>query len=52
MDGIEVTRCIKKEMAQVRIIGLTMHSDEQLLMSMLQAGAEVVLSKTFPQSKW
>jgi len=26
MDGIEATRCIKTELPQVRIIGLTMHS--------------------------
>jgi PAS domain S-box-containing protein len=46
MDGIEATRRIKEELPQVRIIGLTMHDDEQISASMKQAGAEVTLSKT------
>ena len=46
MDGIEATRSIRSELPQVRIIGLTMHNNEQLIPSMLQAGAAVVLSKT------
>ena len=46
MDGIEATRRIKAELPRVRIIGLTMHDDEQLTRAMQQAGAEVTLSKT------
>jgi PAS domain S-box-containing protein len=46
MDGIEATRRIKADLQQVRIIGLTMHDDEQLTGAMQQAGAELVLKKT------
>ncbi|KJS29358.1 MAG: hypothetical protein VR64_21310 [Desulfatitalea sp. BRH_c12] len=46
MDGIEATRRIKEELPHVRVIGLTMHDDEQISASMNQAGAEVTLSKT------
>jgi CheY-like chemotaxis protein len=46
MDGIEATRRIKAELPEVRVIGLTMHDDDQLIGAMKQAGAEVVLSKT------
>lgn len=46
MDGIEATRRIKAELPNVRIIGLTMHDDDQLVGAMQQAGAEVVLRKT------
>jgi len=46
MDGIEATRRIKAEMPPVRIIGLTMHDDDQLIGAMKQAGAETVLRKT------
>lgn len=46
MDGIEATRKIKAEKPEVRVFGLSMHQDEDLRLSMLQAGAEAVLSKT------
>lgn len=46
MDGIEATRHIKSEMPHVRVIGLTIHDDAQLTEAMLQAGADVTLSKT------
>jgi PAS domain S-box-containing protein len=51
MDGIEATRHIKAELPQVRIIGLTMHEDDQLIGAMKQAGAEVTLSKTTSASE-
>jgi CheY-like chemotaxis protein len=51
MDGIEATRHIKAEMPEVRIIGLTMHDDEQLANAMQQAGADVVLSKATSSSE-
>jgi CheY-like chemotaxis protein len=46
MDGIEATRRIKTDLPNVRVIGLSMHDDEQLIGAMQQAGAEVVLRKT------
>ena len=46
MDGIEATRRIKAEMPEIRIIGLSMHEDEQIGNLMRQAGAEGFLSKS------
>jgi len=51
MDGIEATRRIKAELPEVRVIGLTMHDDDQLIGAMRQAGAEVVLRKTISAAK-
>jgi CheY-like chemotaxis protein len=51
MDGIEATRRIKAELPEVRVIGLTMHDDDQLIGAMKQAGAEVVLRKTVSAAK-
>jgi CheY-like chemotaxis protein/two-component sensor histidine kinase len=46
MDGIEATRRIKAQLPDVRVIGLSMHEDEQLAQTMRQAGAEAFVSKT------
>jgi DNA-binding NarL/FixJ family response regulator len=46
MDGIEATRRIKAQLPNVRVIGLSMHEDEQLAQTMRQAGAEAFVSKT------
>jgi DNA-binding NarL/FixJ family response regulator len=46
MDGVEATRRIKFEFPDVRVIGLSMFEDEQIIRSMRAAGAEAVLSKT------
>jgi PAS domain S-box-containing protein len=46
MDGIEATRRIKAQLPNVRVIGLSMHEDEQLAQAMRQAGAEAFVSKT------
>jgi PAS domain S-box-containing protein len=46
MDGIEATRRIKAELPEVRIIGLSMHMDEQTVASMQRAGAEAFFTKT------
>jgi PAS domain S-box-containing protein len=46
MDGIEATRRIKAEFPYVRVIGLSMHMDEQSAKSMQYAGAENYLVKT------
>ncbi len=46
MDGIEATRRIKSELPHVRVIALSMHNDDHLARSLLQAGAESFLIKT------
>ena len=46
MDGIEATRRIKAEMPEIRIIGLSMHEDDQIGILMRKAGAESFLSKS------
>jgi DNA-binding NarL/FixJ family response regulator len=46
MNGIEATRMIKAEMPQIRVIGLSMHDDGQITQDMLEAGAEIMVSKT------
>jgi signal transduction histidine kinase/CheY-like chemotaxis protein len=46
MDGIEATRRIKAELPDVRVIGLSMHMDDQLARSIHDAGAEIYIAKT------
>lgn len=46
MDGIESTRRIKAELPGVRVIGLSMHKDEQIARMMSDAGAECFKIKT------
>jgi PAS domain S-box-containing protein len=46
VDGIEATRTIKRELPDVRIIGLSMHDDKQVGSVMINAGAEAFLSKS------
>jgi CheY-like chemotaxis protein len=46
MDGIEATRRIKADIPDVRVIGLSMFDDEQMASIMLEAGAEIFVSKT------
>jgi PAS domain S-box-containing protein len=46
MDGIEATRRITGALPEVRVLGLTMHEDEQLAQSLLQAGAKNVVKKS------
>ena len=48
MDGMEATRLIKAELPGIRIIGLSMHNDEQLARTMRRSGAEAFLCKTEP----
>jgi PAS domain S-box-containing protein len=45
MNGVEATRRIKREMPDVRIIGLSMHEANDMALEMIQAGAERYLSK-------
>lgn len=46
MDGIVATRLIKKNDSPVRIIGLSIHKDENVARTMLNAGASTYLSKS------
>ncbi len=46
MDGIEAAKIIKEEQPGIRIIGLSIHDDEQLVKKMRQAGAETLINKT------
>jgi two-component system NarL family response regulator len=45
MDGIEATRIIRGRCPGVRVVGMTMHTDSEILGSMLAAGASAVISK-------
>ncbi len=45
MDGIEATRRVKAEMPEVRVVGLSMHEDEQIAARLKAAGAELLLNK-------
>lgn len=45
MNGVEATRRIKREMPDVRIIGLSMHEANDMAGEMMDAGAERYLSK-------
>ena len=46
IDGIEATRRIIAELPDVRIIGLSVHNDEQLATKMRKAGAKAFIGKT------
>ena len=46
MDGIEATRRIKAELPDVRVIGLSMHMDDQIARTIHDAGAETYIAKT------
>jgi two-component system response regulator NreC len=39
MNGIDATRMIKEKNPEVRVIGLSMHSDRRYVLGMLEAGA-------------
>lgn len=45
MDGIEATKAIRAKYPQVKILILTMHDDEQLILHLLEAGANGYLVK-------
>ncbi|HXK60870.1 MAG TPA: PAS domain S-box protein [Acidobacteriota bacterium] len=48
MNGIESTRVINRELPDVRVIGLSMYSEEEMGGAMLEAGAVAYLSKACP----
>ena len=45
MNGIEATRAVKKELASVRIVGLSMYTNANFIYEMFKAGAEAFLMK-------
>ena len=45
MNGLEATRRLKGEMPDVRVIGLSMHSSQEMLDAMRAAGASEFLTK-------
>jgi len=48
LNGIEATRKIASELPEVRVIGLSMHEEEEMAHSMFDAGAAAYLSKGGP----
>jgi PAS domain S-box-containing protein len=51
MDGLEATRRLKAEMLDVNVIGLSMHSESDMALSMKKAGAVAYLNKVGPAEK-
>jgi PAS domain S-box-containing protein len=51
MDGVEATRCIKAELPEVRVIGLSMYEDEHIVRTMREAGADAFVSKTISSAE-
>jgi len=45
MNGIEATKELKKKMAEVKVIAVSMHSDKQYVKGVLEAGADGYLLK-------
>jgi DNA-binding NarL/FixJ family response regulator len=45
LNGIEVTRRIRSEMTETRVIALSMHADRRFVMGILEAGANGYLLK-------
>lgn len=45
MNGIEATRILKKDMPNIKIIAVSMHSDRQYVKGILEAGADGYLLK-------
>lgn len=48
INGAEATRRVKGEFPEIKVVGLSMHGDEDTLRTMLEAGAEVHLPKEGP----
>jgi DNA-binding NarL/FixJ family response regulator len=45
LDGLEATQIIRADNPEVKILALTMHSDDTVLVAMLKAGADGFLTK-------
>ncbi|MBW3541355.1 MAG: response regulator [Planctomycetes bacterium] len=48
MNGIEATRAIKREQPGLRIIGLSLHEDAEVIGSLIEAGASAYVTKGGP----
>lgn len=48
MSGIELTRILRKELRAVKVVGLSMHHEEEVATAMRKAGAWFYLSKGCP----
>ena len=48
VDGVEATRRLRAEMPEVRIIGLSVHEEEEVAKAMIAAGADAYLTKLVP----
>jgi two-component system response regulator NreC len=51
LSGIEATRRVHSQLPQVRIIGLSMHDEQETAAAMRDAGAAAYLTKTAPPSR-
>jgi len=48
MNGIEATRRILAEFPEIRVVGLSMHDEEDLALMMREAGATAFVTKGGP----
>ena len=48
MDGMEATRCIKKQFPQVKVLVLTQYDDREYVLSAVKAGASGYEGCSFP----
>jgi CheY-like chemotaxis protein len=51
MNGVDATRVIKREFPGVRVVALSMFDQEDMVQSMLEAGAEAYLCKSGPSEE-
>lgn len=51
LSGIEATRLLKEKMPNIKVIALSMHSDNQYIKGMLEAGASGYLLKSCTYNK-
>lgn len=51
MDGMEATKLIKKRWPYIRVIGLSMYSEEEMGKKMRSAGADAFLTKSAPHDE-
>ncbi len=51
MNGLEVTRIVKKEFPDIRVLVLTMYSDDEYLMAALREGSDGYLLKDSPSEQ-
>jgi CheY-like chemotaxis protein len=51
LSGVEATRRIHNQLPQVRIIGLSMHNEQEVASAMSDAGAAAYLTKTAPPNR-